>query len=577
MDSDSIIESESTGFFRRRFSLRRFVRYCVFTLLIVLLFFSVIIFYILPNNPMSSDRLRVSIATTLSDLSGNSVSIDDAQLRMSGRLWNLHTAGIEFVDSSGSSLADISTLDFHLQPFSLLRGDIRIREVGLSDGIIHLPRVFDNNYSVSGPDTESLLRLESIDFSESFETLYSLLTNSSDILSSRNLDSIELSDLRLSGLNIFGFLGSTGHLDHLTLVRDTRSELTGLFIESLFRTDNSSVSISGHWARSPDGDYMLDISLNDISATEFFTTSDYFSESKLSFTFSLHYSSTGEILPSSLDVLVSSGRLKLGKDYDSEIRSMSLSFLYAPAHNRFELLPSRVIFPTVDAYLSGSFSYPKHPSDTSTGATFNFFLDDLRTQLSPSSSSSITSTLRLEGSTSPSSLSINLSKFNLQTPDGVLQGSGALDFTDRTRTPSLDLDLNLDSTSVQTFKQLWIPFIAPKLRTWSGDNIQGGIIEDAIVQIRFPPGILGNLNATSGIMIPEDGLSLSLPFSGSWIKFSDDFPAFRSSQGRVEVTGTKSKILIDSAQLDIPDTNIFVSLLEFHINRVLLQHIRHER
>ena len=579
MDSDSIIESKPKGFFRRGFSLRRFVRYCVFTLLIVIIFFSFILFYVLPNNPLSSDRLRVSIATTLSDLSGNSVSIEDARLQMSGRLWNLHTAGIEFVDSAGLSLAAISALDFHLHPFSLLRGDVRIRQVGLSDGIVHLPRVFDSNYSVSGPDAQSLLRLESIDFSENFEVLYSLLSRGSDILSDRNLDSIELSNLRLSGLDIFGFLGSDGHLDHLTLVRDTRvpdadvsdtsvpdtSELKGLFIESLFRTDNSSISISGHWVRSPLGDYILDLSLSDISATEFFATPDFYSESKLSFNFKLHYSSTGDILPSSLDVLVSSGRLKLGEDYDSEIHSMSLKLLYDPIQNSFELLPSQVIFPSTETLLSGSFTYPKHPSDTTKGAKFNFFLDDLRTRLSDSSSST-PSTLRLEGFTSPSSLSVNLSKIDLQTPDGALQGSGELGFTDRTRTPSLDLDLSLDSISVQTFKQLWIPFIAPKLRIWAGDNIQDGVIKDAMFEIRFPSGILGNLNSTSGIVIPEDGLSLSLPFSGSWIKFLDDLPAFRSSSGRVEVTGTKSNIFIDSARLDIPDTNIFVTSSIFKLN-----------
>jgi hypothetical protein len=158
---------------------------------------------------------------------------------------------------------------------------------------------------------------------------------------------------------------------------------------------------------------------------------------------------------------------------------------------------------------------------------------------------------------------LELEQGDFHTREMGVAFSGGLDFSGAE--PRLAIGLAGQQMSVSVLKRLWMPFIAPAVRTWVMDHVEGGWVDRVVIATNAPMHTL----KASGPPVPDDGLSIEVATTGTTIRPVDGLPAIRDADMSVRITGRSAtvsiprgtvemsagrKIAVSGGVFEVPDT-----------------------
>jgi uncharacterized protein DUF3971 len=132
--------------------------------------------------------------------------------------------------------------------------------------------------------------------------------------------------------------------------------------------------------------------------------------------------------------------------------------------------------------------------------------------------------------------------------------------------PRLDIGIAGSRMSVAAMKQLWPPFMAPKVRNWVEEHIVGGTVE----RISIATNANFNTLRSSGPPIPENGLGIEITGNGAEIRPIEGLPTIRDADMSVRISGRTAtvnvgrgtielapnrKLAITNGVFEVPDTH----------------------
>lgn len=134
----------------------------------------------------------------------------------------------------------------------------------------------------------------------------------------------------------------------------------------------------------------------------------------------------------------------------------------------------------------------------------------------------------------------------LGTRLGELMASAAVEF-ERGLTPGVTLAIDVSQIPTSHAKQLWPWFAAPGARSWVLDNVFGGQVVESSLQMRVPPGRLGN-----GEPLTSEEVRGRFEAVGTRFDLAGDMPPVREGVGAVEFRGTDVDIALSSGTVYLP-------------------------
>ena len=133
--------------------------------------------------------------------------------------------------------------------------------------------------------------------------------------------------------------------------------------------------------------------------------------------------------------------------------------------------------------------------------------------------------------------------------NGVAAGvavSGSLDFS--TADPRLTIGAAGTRMTVSALKRLWPVFVAPPVRNWVVNHVQGGTVERVVVATNAPMSTM----KWGGPPMPEDGLSVEIVATGAVVKPIRTLPAMRDADLTVKVTGRVATVRLGRGITELP-------------------------
>ena len=123
--------------------------------------------------------------------------------------------------------------------------------------------------------------------------------------------------------------------------------------------------------------------------------------------------------------------------------------------------------------------------------------------------------------------------------------SGSLDMS--SADPRLAFGVAGNRMPTWAMKRLWPPFIAPNVRRWAGEHVNGGTVERVVIAGNAPFSEF----SPSGPPLTEDGLSVDIETSGTTLKPLDKLPAIRDADLTVHITGRAATINLGRGTVEV--------------------------
>jgi Protein of unknown function/AsmA-like C-terminal region len=108
----------------------------------------------------------------------------------------------------------------------------------------------------------------------------------------------------------------------------------------------------------------------------------------------------------------------------------------------------------------------------------------------------------------------------------------------------------LRDVSAALLKKLWPPILAPKTRTWINENVDAGVVSDAVFELNFPPDALAR--AQQSKILPPDAVKLSFNMRDVRTRYFKSLPELQGASGNAELKNGQFGLNIDNGYVVLP-------------------------
>ena len=148
---------------------------------------------------------------------------------------------------------------------------------------------------------------------------------------------------------------------------------------------------------------------------------------------------------------------------------------------------------------------------------------------------------------------INFENAAIVAEDATVAAAGTLSFAGQT--PSLAMAATFSPMRLSSLKQIWIPMIAPGARKWVMEHIGEG----RLVAGRFEAAIAAGVPwLVKRPRLPDDAIHLSMRLEGVDFTTFGKLPSIINASGNVTVTGTTVGVDVDTGQVKVPQGMVTV-------------------
>jgi len=102
--------------------------------------------------------------------------------------------------------------------------------------------------------------------------------------------------------------------------------------------------------------------------------------------------------------------------------------------------------------------------------------------------------------------------------------------------------------SASAFKRLWSPLVAPRTRAWVMEQVDGGIVDRALIALGIPLDKIGSPDAP----LPDAAVRIEIAASGVQYRPINGLPPVRDAALNITLTGRTAKLRMERGVVDTP-------------------------
>ena len=525
------------------------------------------LFYYLSRGPVSSERLRVEVASALSSILGPNLVAEVSEARISISESGILSVAADQVkileDTAGEQVAgqqygDAEHIQIGIKLLPMLKGNFKVKSILIEDSTIDIPRIglAGRDWSGEWPDAldlEQIMRIPA-------ERLFYL----SQSMGIAGLEKITWRNLRINRSKLIGNL--TKDIDVREMVVRVQDETGNLSIDAAASFGLREVRLKGTWEKT-DGSFSLNLDVNGLDANDFVANAVSSHRgaiglnAPLKFTYHHPFDHEMNSGQSTLRVDISRGIMRFGYEELATFTGGQFNFRLLPGKNQIELEKSPVYFSKSSAVLTGGIRFPlsSNPAiltdynraqiDAANlrKPIFELIANEIVANPADSPGQPVEATFKVAGKLDPVGRVLEMDEIRLWSEGGNIHGAGSFGFAGET--PSLAVALTIPKMSVETAKQIWPVFIASNTRRWVIGHIFDGEISGARVDAAIPSGILGRIRV--GKKLAPEQLSIHMNVAGVTIETIGDMPAIRRADGTVLYQGMETQIKLSAGTIQM--------------------------
>jgi hypothetical protein len=148
-------------------------------------------------------------------------------------------------------------------------------------------------------------------------------------------------------------------------------------------------------------------------------------------------------------------------------------------------------------------------------------------------------------------------------PEASLAAAGSVGFDGES--PSLAMAASFSPMTVAQLKQIWIPFIAPEARDWVLDHVYAGRIVSGRFEAAVPAGMMWT---GKSIRLPDEAMRLDLKIEDVAVTTFGNLPPITRARGNVVLAGSTFGVDFDSGQIDVPSGTVRLDAAAFAVSNL---------
>ncbi len=465
--------------------------------------------------------------------------------------------GTELFDAGENSVVSVPEIRIDLRVRSLLRGNVALQEVdlvGVSAAVVRRPDTGVQLALAENPEeTEALIGLED------------LMTQ----LAAPPTDEGLLGEMRSFGMRdaSLRFVDEVNDVewqaDDATLVLRRSQDGVTAFLDAELVAGEARLDVE-MFGRAPAGaeEVVFQAEGSGFVPAALARNSPVFSDlsvldAPLSWEGTVTIGKNGVWLGAELDVTVGAGTATLPDGRAPlEIDGATASLTLDPSENI--LLLKRLYFEAGNnkGTLSGNAVYDQPEGFDISGATVALNAQDLQLDVEGftegvSDIDAISFTGRLDFD----DLVADISALSIRVGGGVLALSGRI--ADHPESPAISAQGEASDILTERLRDIWPVPLARGAREWFAENVSGGIINTARINIDLAGGMIAAADRQE--KLPDDALDLEFTMTGATVKYLGELPPLRRVGGRGLLKGDRFDAWVDRAYIDIANDRLQIN------------------
>ena len=432
------------------------------------------------------------------------------------------------IGATGAAAMLLERVNLRAKVLSLVQGRVEITHAAVRGVDVDLARALPQARSV---DVATFVR--NFDLKAGSRAAGRALTALENALRDAGVETIALADVRLAGLARWGLRSNTAYLPQARLEVDARY-VDGLTLVADMRMGSAATTalLGWHAADSAQTRRTLSATIRGLDLGQLPRvltrgTTPLEIAAPLDLSGAVPFDAKGDAGLAHISVDVGAGEIWFGDVAPTAISSARGRLRIDPARNSLAVLPFRVRTASVDVTVEGGIA-----RRSPTVLDFELGANDMRSRAGGVSSPQVASWV-LGGSFDAPTRRLDVERLELGGVGGTLSGSGAIDLS--AWAPGIRFEAQAPRLELDTLKAFWPPFLAPPVRRWALQGIEGGELVGATASFDIPTGVIDRIR-DEGALGPA-GLSMVLPVRKIAIRTTGDLPAVMEASGTARLVG----------------------------------------
>jgi hypothetical protein len=462
---------------------------------------------------------------------------------------------IDVRDNHNAVVAHVPSTRFAIDPWSLLRLHVDVRQVELAGAEVSFVRTADGQVRLGNADTVGLAAVTKAGFPDLFGAL--------TILDSGIEPPIDAATA--AGFQQFAMVNGTVNVWDAAARQQHSFPNTDLSVAVNRGTRALAVNfatsgLGGRWTATINRDvaaathgHALSIDFAQLTVADVLPPlgdpgAPVTADVPLSGHATVNFDKNGKVSDASAHLDLGAGTIQFGRKQDAVAVSegTSIRVHYDPQTGGLVIDPSPFFFGDTRGSITGTIAPDGNPADGRYKYAFNA-PGAILSAGDAATTPMVAQRLSLAGSFDLKNQLLNIDNVVIAGPDASITASGAMGFNGPS--PSLKMTAKLSPMTVPELKQIWIPFIAPDARDWVMANLFAGRILSGDFTADVPPGYMWT---GKPIPLPDNAMRLNIRIQDAALKTFGKLPPITKAAGNVVLAGSTFGIDFDTGEVDVP-------------------------
>lgn len=250
----------------------------------------------------------------------------------------------------------------------------------------------------------------------------------------------------------------------------------------------------------------------------------------------------------SIKVAAIDGIMTMG-GIQADLRDARVNLVYMPKMHKMEITSSIIrIGETVLPFTGGLIDADRLADETGKGIAFDFVIDKGLAAPGDSDEAPIPFAGKAFGWFDAANRKLVADELTVASAQGAMFGSASWRFVEGI-SPEINLVAQADRMSTAAVKQLWPYWVGKRARQWVLENLYGGTVRNARIQLAAPAG---HYKPYEDVFFSEDQLQIDFDIERARMNVAGEIPPLRDTVGHMQLRGSRIGFHIASATAFFP-------------------------
>jgi len=245
----------------------------------------------------------------------------------------------------------------------------------------------------------------------------------------------------------------------------------------------------------------------------------------------------------SIKVAAVGGTMTMG-GVEADVRDASVNLVYMPKMHKIEITPSIIqIGETTIPFTGGLIDADRLETVNGQGIAFDFVVEKGLAAPGDSDEAPIPFVGKAFGWFDAANRKLVAEELTVASAQGAMFGSASWRFVEGI-SPEINLVAQAERMSTAAVKQLWPYWVGKRARQWVLENLYGGTVTNARIQLAAPAG---HYKPYEDVRFDESQLQIDFDIERARMNVAGDIPPLRDTVGHMRLRGNNIVFNIDSA------------------------------